>query len=153
MTVATWRFYYAYDYMESHKDSPRPSPKDFATAKQGVTRMSSVGLVNAAKAANLRKAEQLPNCAATAAVQPFKNNWVYRVGLAVGQGANVNHETMMLTGVNEILLFEPCFGFYHIDGIAPGGYHGTFEAQIAALYGNTPVSSFEYLAKRKAFSP
>jgi hypothetical protein len=140
--------YYICEYMESNKDSPWKSPKDFAAAKVGVTRMRTVALVAAGKAANLQK---LPQGGAYADATPLKDNSLYRVELAVGAGASINHETMMLTGEGEIILFDPNFGFYDIDAIGVGGYHTSFEAQLTTLYGATAVGSFGYSRKRKAY--
>lgn len=140
--------YYICDYVEAHKNSPWKSPKDFSAAKIGVTKMRTLALVNAGKAARLKSLPQLQGYNDAA---PLRDNSIYRVWLAVGAAAGINHETMMLTGVNEIILFDPNFGFYHIDTIPAGGYHTAFEAQIAVLYGATPVGTFGYTRKRKAF--
>ena len=140
--------YYICNYVESHKDSPWKKPNNFAAAKLGVTRMRTVPLVNAGKAYNLRKVQQAGGYADNT---PLRDNSIYRVELAVGAGAAVNHETMMLTGIGQLILFDPNYGFYHIDTIPPGAHHTAFENQLEALYGVGQVGSFGYQRTRKAF--
>ena len=141
--------YYICNYVESHKDSPWNKPKDFAAAKVGVTRMRTVPLVAAGKAHNIKG---LPQAGGYADASPLKDKSIYRVELAVGSGAAINHETMMLTGVREAILFDPNHGFYHLDTIPAGGYHTAFEDQMSDLYGtHQPVGSFGYKRTGRAF--
>jgi hypothetical protein len=144
--------YYMCDYMENHVNSPWKKPASFVAAKTGVTRMPTVAVVNAGRSYSLRKVLQLDGY--TDAL-PLKDNSIYRVWLEVDAGKGLtghpNHETMMLTGSGEIILFDPNFGFYHLDNIAGNAYHTAFETQLTTLYGATAIGTFGYKRKRKAF--
>lgn len=139
--------YYICEYLENHKDSVWAKGKDFNEIKVKSTRCRTQTLVAAGKAKNVKKDPQAGGYNATA---PLDDGYIYRVWLAVGLAAGVNHETMMITGDSQILLFDPNFGFYHVHSEG-GGHVEKFESALTALYGTTPVGSFGYSKKRKAF--
>jgi hypothetical protein len=139
--------YYICNYVEQHKDSPWLSAKNFEEARVNCTRMRTVPLVAAGKAGNL---QQVPQAGNYNDATPLRDNSIYRCELAVGLAAAINHETAMLTGENEIILFDPNFGFYHVD-VAPGNHHEKFEQTLTALYGATPIGLIGYKRIKKAY--
>jgi hypothetical protein len=140
--------YYICDYVQKHKDSPWSKASSFNEAKAFSTRLRTVPLVAAGKAANSKHFK--PQNGGYADATPLKDNAIYRVEVAVGTNVGVNHETMMMTGNNEIILFDPNFGFFHID-TAPVGHVAKFEQALTALYGTTTVTNFGYSKVQKAY--
>ena len=140
--------YYICDYLDNNPKSPWTRPTDFATAVAAVTRMATVSLVAAGKAASLKK---VPQHAGYADAMPLLSNSLYRIEVAVGAGAGINHEVMALTGVDKLVLFDPNYGFYLLDAIPAGGFAAAYVAQMAVLYDGTTVGAFGYRRSRKAF--
>ena len=139
--------YYICDYLDKNPNSPWVRPRDFAAAAAAVTRMATVSLVAAGKAASLKK---VPQHAGYADAMPLLSNSLYRIEVAIGAGAGVNHEVMALTGVDKLILFDPNHGFYLLDAIPAGGLAAAYVAQMAVLYGVTAVGLFGYQRSRKA---
>ncbi len=140
--------YYICDYLDKNPKSAWVKPKDFAAAVAAVTRMATVALVAAGKAASLKK---VPQHAGYADAMPLQSNSLYRIEVAVGAGGDINHEVMALTGVDKLILFDPNYGFYLIDTVPAGGFAGAYVAQMAVLYGAIAVGSFGYRRSRRAF--
>ena len=140
--------YYICDYLDRNSKSSWAKPKDFAAAVAAVTRMATVALVAAGKAASLKK---VPQHAGYADAMPLQSNSLYRIEVAIGAGAGVNHEVMALTGVDKLILFDPNYGFYLIDTILAGGLAAAYVAQMTVLYGATAVGAFGYQRSRRAF--
>jgi hypothetical protein len=139
--------YYICDFLEKHKDSPINTTKSFAALKSKCTRMATHALVAAGKASNVKN---LPQFGSYSDATPLKDNSLYRVEVAVGVGASINHETLMITGAGETIVFDPNYGFYHVD-ISPAGHAAKFEKTLKSLYGGSGIGKFGYKKIKKLY--
>lgn len=139
--------YYICDFLEKHKDSPINTTKSFAALKAKCTRMSTHALVAAGKSSNMQK---LPQFNSYSDATPLKDNCLYRVEVAVGVGAPINHETLMVTGSGETIVFDPNYGFFHV-AISPAGHAAKFEKTLKSLYGSSGIGKFGYKKVKKLY--
>lgn len=142
--------YYMCNYVEANIWK---APITYAGGKTKATDFGNYGaMVNYAKAQNVQKYAQ--KSYASLSGTHFSKNSLYRVGVWIGDHGstpgNPNHELIMITGPhNEIVFFDPNFGFYEIQ--APSNENlNDFKAALAQLYGSIhmDVSSYEFMKVR-----